>query len=84
MRDFNSDIEKFNEHVVKLLEKLSAHNEETQDLLLNLVRGYKQYKDPEFMDYIKYEEGGEVTYQQFMDWAVNTFKARKKMVHGDS
>jgi hypothetical protein len=35
------------------------------------------------VDYIKkkedfYEESGDVTYQQWMDWAVNKFKARKE------
>jgi hypothetical protein len=52
-------------------------------LLVNLFLGYKQCKDPEFVDYIKkkedfYEEGGDVTYQQVMDWAANKFKVRKK------
>jgi hypothetical protein len=83
MRDFNSGIEKFNEHVVELLEKLSACGKEAQDLLVNLFKGYKQCKDTEFADYIKkkedyYEEGGDVTYQQLMAWAVNRFKARKE------
>jgi hypothetical protein len=87
MRDLNLDFEKFNEHVIKLLEKLSARGEETQDLLVNLFKGYKQCKDPEFVDYIKkkedfYEEGGDVTYQHLMDWALNKFKARKEKVHG--
>jgi hypothetical protein len=81
MRDFNSDTEKFNEHVVELLEKLSARGEETQDLLVNLFKGYKQ--DLEFVDYIKkkedfYEEGRDVTFQQLMDWTLNKFKARKE------
>jgi hypothetical protein len=67
--------------IVKLLEKLLFRGEETQDLLVNLFKGYKQCKDP--VDYIKkkedfYEEGGDVTYQQWMDWAVNKFKARKE------
>jgi methionyl-tRNA formyltransferase len=35
------------------------------------------------VDYIKkkedfYEEGGDVTYEQLMDWALNEFKARKE------
>ena len=79
MRDFISDIEKFNEHAVELLEKLSACGEESQDLLVNLFKGYKQCKDPEFVDCTKkkedsYEEGRDVTYQQLIDWVVNKFK----------
>jgi hypothetical protein len=44
MRDLNLDFEKFNEHVVKLLEKLSARGEETQDMLVNLFKGYNSTK----------------------------------------
>jgi hypothetical protein len=50
---------------------------------VNLFKGYKQCKDPEFLDYVNknedfYEVGGDVTYQELMDWAVNKFKARKE------
>jgi hypothetical protein len=49
----------------------------------NLFKGYKACRDAEFVEYIKkkediYEEGGEVEYNQLMDWAVNKFKARKE------
>jgi hypothetical protein len=80
MRDLNSDIEKLNERVAELLEKVSACGEETQYLLVNLFKGYKQCKDSEFIKKKEnfYEEGGDVSYQQLMDWAVNKFKARKR------
>ena len=63
--------------------QLYARGEQTQDLLVNLFKGYKACKDAEFVEYIKkkedtYEEGGEVEYNQLMDWAVNKFKARKE------
>ena len=61
--------------------------QETQDLLVNLFKGYKACKDAEFVDYIKkkedlYEEGGEVNYQQLMDWALNKFKTRRSQSSG--
>ena len=59
------------------------NGEQTQDLLVNLFKGYKACKDAEFVDYIKkkedlYEEGGQVSYQQLMDWSINKFKSRKE------
>lgn len=50
---------------------------------MNLFKGYKACKDSEFVDYIKkkedhYEEGGNVDYQQLMDWALNKFQSRKE------
>ncbi|KAI2490790.1 hypothetical protein MHU86_23788 [Fragilaria crotonensis] len=82
MRDIDSDIELFNDYVLGLVSKLSARGEQTQDLLVNLFKGYKACKDSEFVDYIKkkedfYEEGGQVEYQQLMDWALNKFKPGK-------
>jgi hypothetical protein len=80
MRDLNSDIEKLNERVAELLEKVSACGEETEYLLVNLFKGYKKCKDSEFIEKKEnfYEEGGDVSYQQLMDWALNKFKARKR------
>lgn len=83
MRELESDVEKFNDHVLSLISQLYARGEQTQDLLVNLFKGYKACKDAEFVEYIKkkedsYEEGGEVEYNQLMDWAVNKFKARKE------
>ena len=83
MREQDSDIEAFNDYVLGLVSKLHARGQETQDLLVNIFKGYKACKDAEFVDYIKkkedlYEEGGEVNYQQLMDWALNKFKTRKE------
>jgi hypothetical protein len=81
MRDMDSDIDKFNDHVMTLATKLQSRGEATQDLLVNLFKGYKACKDAEFVEYIKkkedlYEEGGDVTYEQLMDWALNKYRAR--------
>lgn len=83
MREQDSDIEAFNDYVLGLVSKLHARGEQTQDLLVNLFKGYKACKDAEFVDYIKkkedlYEEGGEVSYQQLMDWSINKYKTRKE------
>ena len=83
MREHDSDIQNFNNHVLSLISQLHARGEQTQDLLVNLLKGYKACKDAEFVDYIKkkediYEEGGQVDYSQLMDWAINKFKSRKE------
>jgi hypothetical protein len=83
MRKQDSDIEAFNDYVLGFVSKLHARGEQTQDLLINLFKGYKACKDAEFVDYIKkkedlYEEGGQVSYQQLMDWSVNKCKTRKE------
>jgi len=83
MRNHDSNIELFDDYVISLINKLQARGEQTQDLLVNLFKGYKACKDAEFVDYIKkkedlYEEGGQVEYQQLMDWALNKYKTRKE------
>ena len=83
MRDHDSNIELFNDYVISQVSKLHARGEQTQDLLVNLFKGYKACKDAEFVDYIKKkedlnEEGGQVEYQQLMDWALNKYKTRKE------
>ena len=83
MRNHESNIELFNDYVISQVSKLHARGEQTQDLLVNLFKGYKACKDAEFVDYIKkkedlYEEGGQVEYQQLMDWALNKYKTRKE------
>ena len=83
MREQDSDIEHFNDYVIGLVSKLHARGEQTQDLLVNLFKGFKACKDAEFAEDIKkkeylYEEGGQVDYQQLMDWAINKFKTRKE------
>ena len=80
MRDHDSKVEDFNNHVLTLVAQLHARGEQTHDLLVNLFKGYKACKDSEFVEYIKkkeemYEEGGNIDYNQLMDWAVNKYKA---------
>jgi hypothetical protein len=82
MCEQDPDIEHFNDYVIGLVSKLHARGEQTQDLLVNLFKDYKACKDAEVVEYIKkkedlYEEGGQVDYQQLLDWAINKFKTRK-------
>jgi hypothetical protein len=79
MEECNSDINKFNNHVIELVNQLRARGQETPNMLVNLFKGYKACKDPEFVDYIKhkkrlYEEGGDVSFQQLMNWALDFYK----------
>ena len=81
MRTFDSDVEAFNKYVIGLAEQLQARGQETQNLLVNLFKGYKACKDLTFIDYITkkedlYEEGGDVSNEQLIDWALNKFKTR--------
>jgi hypothetical protein len=81
MKDMDSDIEKFNDHVLTLATKLQSRGDATHNLLVNLFKGNKACKDAEFVDYIKkkeeyYKEGGDVTSEQLMDWALNKHRAR--------
>jgi hypothetical protein len=83
MREHFSNIELFNDYVIGQVGRLHARGEQTQDLLVNLFKGCKACKDAEFVDYIKkkedfYGEGGQVEYQQLMDWALNKLKTRKE------
>jgi hypothetical protein len=83
MRDSESDVEKFNDQVIRLTEQLHARGETTTDILVNLFKGYKACKDAAFVEYIKYkesfyEEGGEVTYEQLMEWAGNKYRTKKE------
>ena len=47
------NITKFNAHVQKLLEGLSAYGETTHDLLTNLFKGYQAAFDHTFLKYIE-------------------------------
>jgi hypothetical protein len=53
MKDLHSDIEKFNDYVLTLTTKLQSRGDATQDLLVNLFKGYKACKDAGFVEYVK-------------------------------
>jgi hypothetical protein len=52
----DSDIEKINDYVLTLATKWQSRGKATQDLLVNLCKGFKACKDSEFVEYIKKKE----------------------------
>ena len=78
MVSIDSDIEKFNLYVKKLRQDLHARGEVTNDLLVNLFKGYKAASDQAFVNYIQrkrdaYDEGENVTENSLMNDAENKF-----------
>lgn len=76
------DITKFNAHVQLLLEGLSARGETTNDLLINLFKGYKAATDNTFVKYIErkqeeYDDGNSMTSNQLMELADKKYKNLK-------
>ncbi len=50
MKDMDSDIEKINDYVLTLATKMQSRGEATQDLLVNLFKGYKACTAAEFVE----------------------------------
>lgn len=76
------DIDKLNQHVKELVQELNARGETTNDLLVNLFKGYLAVKDKQFTAYMErkkdaYEEGDDVTPDELMTIAANKFKNLK-------
>ena len=74
-----SDITMFHEYVKNLIEALAARGETSNDVMINLFKGYKQASDKAFVDYMgrkqeRYDEGEELTVDSLMDFANNKFK----------
>ncbi len=74
------DIEKFNSHVMMLMEGLRARGEKSDDLLNNLFKAYGAVQDTDFTSYIKrlndryLEEVQEFTPEELMGYASNKYK----------
>ena len=72
------NITKFNMYVKNLVDQLRARGEFTNDLLINLFKGYLSATDKSFTTYIDkkleaYEEGQDMTADQLMLWARNKY-----------
>lgn len=82
IRNNGSDIVAFNSHVMDLLNTLHSRGETTQDLLVNLFKGYKACGDKGFQAYIanlenQYDDNNlELTHQQLMNLAANYYRKR--------
>ena len=73
------DIVKFNTYVKRLIDGLRSRGETTQDLLVNLFKGYMSCSDKEFVQYVKrkqdaFEEGATIEPDQLMKNAADKFK----------
>ncbi len=86
MVTYAHDIKKFNEYVQGLVQSLAARGQRSDDLLINLFKGYKACADHKFLAYIElkeseYEEGKDITPNELMHLALNKYLARveKKM-----
>jgi len=82
MAKSGSDITKFNQYVLLLLSALSARGERTEDLLVNLFKGYFAATDKKFVAYIgrrkeRYEEGEALSQETLMNLANEKFKSMK-------
>ena len=77
-----SDIVAFNAYVQSQIDGLAARGEVTNDLLVNLFKGYKLVKDKPFLDYLQTIENGHedgsavVNAPHLMLRAVNFYKTR--------
>jgi hypothetical protein len=82
--EIGSDITKFNQYVMVLIDGLRARGETSTDILTNLFKGYAAATDKTFTDYIgrrqeTYEEGEmNLKPEELMELASNKFKNLKQ------
>jgi predicted Mrr-cat superfamily restriction endonuclease len=74
----NSDIGRFNQYVKLLVQSLTARNQTTNDLLINLFKGYGAVSDEVFRAWLlrkqdDHEEGEELTPDELMQAAKNKY-----------
>jgi hypothetical protein len=74
----DSDIGKFNQYVKLLIQSLTARNQSTSDLLINLFKGYGAVSDEVFRAWLMrkqddHEEGEEITPDELMIAAKNKY-----------
>jgi hypothetical protein len=78
-----SDITRFNGHVRLLIDSLVARGKSTQDLLMNVFKGYNAACDIVFLSYIgrkleQYEEDDMLTSEELMQLGDNKYKLLKE------
>ena len=83
MSNVSSDIVKFNEYVKLQVVELAARGEQSNDLLVNLFKGYAMASDRIFVEYVSkkldlYEEGADMDPSSLMALAENKFKSMKQ------
>lgn len=80
MASVNSNILLFNQYVKEQRLALESHGHKSDDLLVNLFKGYMTTTDHEFVKYIRlkkdlYDEGGDVNVDSLMTAAETKYKA---------
>jgi hypothetical protein len=84
MKQSNSNVELYNDHVKTLVAGLNARGERTLDLLSNLFKGYMAASDTAFVEFIKrkkdaYEEGEiDLTPTELMQSTDNKYNGLKQ------
>ena len=81
VKDAKHNINTFNEYVNDQMNSLASRGETSNDILVNLIRGYLACSDKKFVEYIEkckdsYEEGENMTYQSLMAKAERKYQAR--------
>jgi hypothetical protein len=77
MSAFDSNMMKFNIYVKSQVISLEARGESTNDLLVNVFKGYQMAQDEDFAQFVKrkkdaYDEGADITVASLMDAAEKT------------
>jgi len=79
MIKFNSNVTQFNDIVKAQLDALQARGETSNDIMVNLFKGYKAITDSQFKKYIslninEYDKGSNITKELLMNLAENKYK----------
>ena len=79
----HSNVELFNLHVKENRQGLKARGESTDDLMINLFKGYMAASDKEFAKYIRlkkdeYDEGKDISEERLMKLALNKYTNMKR------
>ena len=83
MTTVHSNVELFNIHVKENRQGLKARGESTDDLMINLFKGYMAASDKEFAKYIhtkkdEYDEGKDISEDRLMRMALNKYTNMKR------
>jgi hypothetical protein len=83
MVSIHSNVEHFNIHVKVLIAGLAARGEKSNDVTINLFKGYKAASDQVFVKYIKdkesiMHEGKKISDQSLMNLALNKYLLLKE------
>ena len=79
MSGLDSNITKFNIYVKSQVISLEGRGESTNDLLVNVFKGYEMAQDEDFGQFIKrkkdaYDKGADITVTSLMDATENKYK----------